>query len=65
MKQRKIDVFESNGHELVNLAMKLDSSSEMDGAGGRLERTPVCKARHDTIVALRHLIRAVAVLLKN
>lgn len=65
MKLRKVDVFERNGHELFNLALKLDSNSKLEDAGDHLERSPLSRARHDTIVALGALIRAVAVLLRN
>lgn len=64
MKQRKVDMFERNGHELVNLALKIDSSNQMEGIGDRQGRSPVCIACHDTIVALDTLIRAVTVLLR-
>lgn len=65
MKERKVDVFERNGHELVSLALQLDSSAKPEGVEGRKERSPVCRARHDTIVALEALILALAVLLKS
>lgn len=65
MKQRSIDVFECTGKELVNLALKLDSSNKMEENGGRKERSPICRARHDAIMALGSLIRVVAVLLKG
>jgi hypothetical protein len=64
MKQRNIDIFEHSGHDLFNLALKLDSNSKMEEIGGRKERSPVCRARHDAIVAMGALIRVVTVLFK-
>lgn len=65
MKQRKIDLFERNGRELVNLALKLEPNSKMEEIGGRKERSPMCQARHDAIVAMGALIRVVTALLKD
>ena len=65
MKQRKIDVFERNGHDLLNLALELDSNNKMVEAEGRRERSPTCRARHDAIVAMGALIRAVTALLRS
>jgi len=65
MRQRKVDTFERSGQELFNLALKLDSNSKMEEVGGRKERSPTCRARHDAIVAMGALIRVVTVLLKR
>ena len=65
MKQKKVDIFERSGQELFNLALKLDSNNKMEEVGGRKERPPICRVRHDAIVAMGALIRVVAVLLKR
>jgi len=65
MKQRKFEMFERNGQELLNLALKLDSNNKMEEINGRKELPPLCRARHDAIMAMGSLIRVVTVLLKG
>lgn len=65
MKRKEIDVFETRGRELLNLALKLDSDLKLEHIGGRLERSLLCQARHEAITALSAVIRAVSVLLRR
>jgi len=65
MKQKDIDVFEHNGQELVKLALRLDKGVKLEEVEGRKNRSFICRARSDSIMAMEAIIKVVSLLLRR